>query len=229
MSRPGTANSDGRPITPSTTEGGSSRPATPNYAGKKKHSQLHNIVYREDAQPREIPEDELAELAEAFKMFDQDGNGTMNKEELGTVMRSLGQEITHENLDLIFASVDNDKSGCICFDEFLVLMSRFMPPEGNTEDELMAAFQYFDKGKTGTFGLDEIEQAIHQLGMDITPAQMKNMLSCADTDHDGQMTFGDFKHMWIKDEGEEHAFMGGHRAESPTKQRFKEPEVETIH
>jgi hypothetical protein len=55
------------------------------------------------------------------------------------------------------------------------------------------------------------------------------MLSCADTDHDGQMTFGDFKHMWIKDEEEEHAFMGGHRAESPTKQRFKEPEVETIH
>ena len=108
-------------------------------------------------------------------------------EELGTVMRSLGQEITHENLDLIFASVDNDKSGCICFDEFLVLMSRFMPPEGNTEDELMAAFQYFDKGKTGTFGLDEIEQAIHQLGMDITPAQMKNMLSCADTDHDGHI------------------------------------------
>lgn len=236
MSRPGTP-MDGRPITPSTTEDGDSRPNT---AGSGKHGRQNQnrhkrsqsttgIVFRADAEPRELTEDEREELREAFKLFDHDGDGTMNKDELGTVMRSLGQEITHENLDLIFESVDRDNSGTICFDEFILLMSRFMPPEGNTEDELKAAFAFFDKGNQGSFGYEEIEQAIHQLGFDITPVQMKNMLACADADHDGKLDFDDLKRMWIVDEDEKHKFMGGDAGSSPSKRSMKPPDIETIH
>lgn len=198
---------------------------------------MSGIQFRQNAEPRPIDDDEMEELREAFQMFDHDGDGTMNKEELGTVMRSLGQDVNHNNLDLLFDSVDTDKSGCICFDEFIMLMSKFLPAAGNTESELKDAFSFFDKAGSGRISFDEIEQTIHQLGFDITPAQMKNMLSCADSDADGLVTFDDFKNMWVKDEDEHHKLMGGHAQDSPSKRRAlaarraaeQDAEIETIH
>ena len=36
-------------------------------------------------------EEQIAEFKEAFSLFDKDGDGTITTKELGTVMRSLGQ------------------------------------------------------------------------------------------------------------------------------------------
>lgn len=213
MSRPGTPG-DGRPITPS-SETTDSRPNTPsNNHGhhhkhhKKRSGTVTGIVFRQDALEREIEDDELEELTEAFKLFDHDGDGTMNKEELGTVMRSLGQKISPEELEKVFESTDRDNSGCICLDEFIHLMAKFLPPTISTEQELKEAFGFFDKAGGGSISYDELEQTVHQLGFDITPAQIKTMLSCADSDRDGLVTFDDFKAMWSKDEEEHHALMG---------------------
>lgn len=44
-----------------------------------------------------VPETNLswAKNREAFKLFDKDGNGTIDIEELGIVMRSLGPGVFH--------------------------------------------------------------------------------------------------------------------------------------
>ena len=57
-------------------------------------------------------------------MFDKDGNGTIDIEELGIVMRSLGQSPTKEELDTIINDADIDGDGQIDFDEFVVMMNR---------------------------------------------------------------------------------------------------------
>lgn len=57
-------------------------------------------------------------------MFDKDGNGTIDIEELGIVMRSLGQNPTKEELDQIISDADIDGDGQIDFDEFVVMMNR---------------------------------------------------------------------------------------------------------
>ena len=232
MSRPGTPADSGRPATPS-TDTDLSRPNTPSDSRKHYHKKRHGtktgIVFRQDAPPRSIDEEEMDELREAFKLFDQDGDGTMNKEELGTVMRSLGQDVNDKNLDAIFQSVDHDASGCICFDEFIHLMSKYLPATGSTDAELKEAFAFFDKAGSGEISFDEIEQTVHQLGFDITPAQMKNMLTCADSDQDGLVTFDDFKHMWVKDDDDHHKLMGGHAKDAPSKKRLLGAEIAEIH
>ena len=47
-----------------------------------------------------LTEDELSELKEAFSLFDRDGDGTISAKELGTVMRSLGQNPSEDELQV---------------------------------------------------------------------------------------------------------------------------------
>ena len=48
------------------------------------------------------------EFREAFSLFDKDGDGTVSSTELGTVLRSLGQNPTDEELTQLINEVDAD-------------------------------------------------------------------------------------------------------------------------
>ena len=55
------------------------------------------------------------------------GDGNIDSKELGLVLFGLGQAVDGEDLEEMVAAVDNDSSGVIEFDEFLVLMVRRGP------------------------------------------------------------------------------------------------------
>ena len=59
-------------------------------------------------------------------MFDQDGDGTITTEEMGTVMRSLGQNPTEHEIKEIVQELDTTNSGTLEFPEFLTMMTRKM-------------------------------------------------------------------------------------------------------
>ena len=54
----------------------------------------------------------FSEFKEAFSLFDKDGDGTITTKELGTVMRSLGQNPTEAELQDMINEVDADGKGC---------------------------------------------------------------------------------------------------------------------
>uniref|UniRef100_A0A674H311 Calmodulin 2 n=1 Tax=Taeniopygia guttata TaxID=59729 RepID=A0A674H311_TAEGU len=84
------------------------------------------------------------EFKEAFSLFDKDGDGTITTKELGTVMRSLGQNPTEAELQDMINEVDADGNGTIDFPEFLTMMARKMK-DTDSEEEIREAFRVFDK------------------------------------------------------------------------------------
>merc|ERR1719436_978516 len=90
----------------------------------------------------------IEELKVAFATFDKDCDGIITTKELGTLMRSLGQNPTNDELSTMINEVDADGNGTIDFPEFLSVMAmRFQ--ETDSEDELVGAFRAFDHDQLG--------------------------------------------------------------------------------
>lgn len=66
------------------------------------------------------------ELREAFKVFDQDGDGVISAAELQTVFFRLGDGITLTEAEYLIRQVDTTGDGKVGFDEFEKLYSLFL-------------------------------------------------------------------------------------------------------
>ena len=89
-----------------------------------------------------LTDEQIAEFKEAFQIFDKDGDGSITTKELGTVMRSLGQNPSDDKIRQMIIDVDEDNSETIDFKEFLGLMAKKMK-ENDSEDELIEASKMF--------------------------------------------------------------------------------------
>ena len=65
---------------------------------------------------------QLEEYKDAFRIFDRSGTGSFTAEDIGWVMRSLGQNPTQQQIDAIIRDMDLDNDGVIDLAEFMVRM-----------------------------------------------------------------------------------------------------------
>mmetsp|Transcript_29296 Transcript_29296/g.32542 ORF Transcript_29296/g.32542 Transcript_29296/m.32542 type:complete len:151 (+) Transcript_29296:91-543(+) len=144
----------------------------------------------------DLSKEQIEELKEAFALFDQDGNGMISKEELGKVMKSLGQEPTSEQLDQMINEVDKDNSGTIEFDEFLQLMAKQMT-KGDLQDELREAFKAFDQNGDGKISKAELKKVMEGLGENLSDQDISDMIDEADHDGDGEINYEEFVAMML--------------------------------
>ncbi|CAG9822779.1 unnamed protein product [Phaedon cochleariae] len=115
----------------------------------------------------QLTEEQIAEFKEAFSLFDKDGDGTITTKELGTVMRSLGQNPTEAELQDMINEVDADGNGTIDFPEFLTMMARKMK-DTDSEEEIREAFRVFDKDGNGFISAAELRHVMTNLGEKLT-------------------------------------------------------------
>nr|CDS34248.1 calmodulin [Hymenolepis microstoma] len=140
--------------------------------------------------------EQIAEFRESFKLFDKNGDGVISMAELGSVMKSVGQEATEEDLKKMFKEVDTDGNGIIDFDEFLGLMT-MRAIKSSSEDSLMPAFKVFDRDGNGFITLSELRLAMRNLGENLTVEQVEEMIREADVDGDGQINYQEFVRMML--------------------------------
>lgn len=57
-------------------------------------------------------------------MFDSDGNGFISREELAQVMKSIGEELSEEDLTEMITEADKNGDGVIDFQEFSLMLSK---------------------------------------------------------------------------------------------------------
>ncbi|AEC09933.1 EF-hand domain [Arabidopsis suecica] len=151
----------------------------------------------------QLTDDQISEFKEAFSLFDKDGDGMLHPpfpsiivgcittKELGTVMRSLGQNPTEAELQDMINEVDADGNGTIDFPEFLNLMARKMK-DTDSEEELKEAFRVFDKDQNGFISAAELRHVMTNLGEKLTDEEVDEMIKEADVDGDGQINYEEF-------------------------------------
>ncbi|XP_059090628.1 calmodulin-A-like [Tigriopus californicus] len=138
--------------------------------------------------------EQIEEFKECFQMFDKDGDGTIDTTELGTVMRSLGQNPDEEEVEEMVDEADEDGSGSINFPEFIGLMMK-KQQGSQTVDDIKQAFRVFDKDGNGYVSSTELKFVMSRLGVNFTDDELQEMVLEADIDGDGQVCFEEFYNM----------------------------------
>lgn len=98
------------------------------------------------------------DISYIFKLFDRDGSGTIDIQEMRAVLNELGKKVDNKELEKLMSDLDNDGSGEIDFDEFLKGMERL--------DQLTAApdtFQTSDEDPNRQETIAKLQEDIKEL------------------------------------------------------------------
>eukprot|EP01088_Endostelium_zonatum_P020516 TRINITY_DN7608_c0_g1_i1.p1 TRINITY_DN7608_c0_g1~~TRINITY_DN7608_c0_g1_i1.p1 ORF type:complete len:153 (-),score=58.12 TRINITY_DN7608_c0_g1_i1:81-539(-) len=140
-----------------------------------------------------LTQEQIADLREAFAMFDKDGDETITVDELGLVLKSLGQAPTDQELRDMIHEVDEDGDGKIDFKEFTKMMSGKMTGSAeDQEEEMRVVFETFDKDKNGFISAQELKSMMFKLGEKLSDSELADMMREADSNGDGQVDYNEF-------------------------------------
>ncbi|KGG50401.1 calmodulin [Mitosporidium daphniae] len=142
----------------------------------------------------QLSEEQIAELKEAFSLFDKNNDGRITIQELGRVMHALGQHPSESEISDMLNEVDADGDGTIDFFEFLTMMARKVK-DVDAEAELKEAFDVFDKNGDGFISSEELALVLKNLGEPASGADVARMIKDADLDGNNLIDFEEFKKM----------------------------------
>ncbi|XP_044577314.1 uncharacterized protein LOC123260347 isoform X2 [Cotesia glomerata] len=149
-----------------------------------------------------ISKAQMKEFEEAFNLFDKDRDGSITKEELGRVMRGLGQFARTEELRTMLEEIDTDGDGNVSLVEFVKIVSDIgnasaaqqtdLTQEQQEEQELRDAFRVFDKHNRGYITASDLRAVLQCLGEDLSEEEIEDMIKEVDEDGDGRIDFCEF-------------------------------------
>lgn len=143
-----------------------------------------------------IPKEKLEEYKESFKLFDKNDDGKISPEEIYEVLKTYGQESTIEEVRRMVADLDADESGELDFNEFIAFMQRMQSEELTEEEEVIRAFQTFDKDRNGYLSCAEFKHILVNLGDRFTEAEVEEIFREADLNGDGKLEYREFVEFW---------------------------------
>ncbi|KAK7181112.1 calmodulin [Paraphaeosphaeria sporulosa] len=170
-------------------------PTRPDTVAPLQPAREHPLPQQTPATP--TPSYHVSEFKEAFSLFDKDGDGQITTKELGTVMRSLGQNPSESELQDMINEVDADNNGTIDFPEFLTMMARKMK-DTDSEEEIREAFKVFDRDNNGFISAAELRHVMTSIGEKLTDDEVDEMIREADQDGDGRIDYNEFVQLMMQ-------------------------------
>lgn len=137
-------------------------------------------------------------LRRAFDFFDLDRSEMIEKRELNTVLRALGHEFTHEELDAEMRRADLDNNGHLDFEEFVKFVKRQLAQKAfllskRREMEIRQAFQSLDSDKNGVLDEKEFEYLVYKvLQVELSVEELDALLDFVDGNGDGTISEEEF-------------------------------------
>ncbi|GMJ04476.1 CALMODULIN LIKE 25 [Hibiscus trionum] len=116
---------------------------------------------------------QLREIEEVFKKFDVNGDGKISASELGSILKSLGQRPSDEELDNMIREFDADGDGTL------------------------SRLSVYDIDGDGSISAEELHEVLQSLGDECSIAECRKMISGVDNDGNGMIDFEEFKVMMM--------------------------------
>jgi len=145
----------------------------------------------------DIDPDQLQVLKRAFDSFDQEKRGAVSTDIVSTIMKMMGHHVNRQILDQVIEEVDEDKSGELEFNEFVVLAQRFMNEEDEEEmkKELKEAFRLYDKNGEGFIPTGVLREILSELDNNLSSEDLDGIIEEVDADGSGTVDFDEFMEM----------------------------------
>ncbi len=117
----------------------------------------------------------------------KEGSTTLTPTEFGALVKSLGLEVTEEDL----ADPSGDRT--ISFAEFLKVMLLKMSLK-NVDKEIVDTFQVFDINGDGFITAEELKTVMNNMGEAVSEKDAVDMIAVADVDGDGRLNVSEYSH-----------------------------------
>ncbi|NP_956992.1 calcium-binding protein 5a isoform X1 [Danio rerio] len=148
---------------------------------------------------RELADDEIEELREAFNEFDKDKDGLISCKDLGNLMRTMGYMPTEMELIELGQNINMNLGGRVDFEDFVELMTPKLLAETAGMigvKELRDAFKEFDMDGDGAITTEELRCAMTKLlGEHMNRREIDAVVREADNNGDGTVDFEEFVKM----------------------------------
>ena len=138
----------------------------------------------------DITSDQLSAFQDAFKAFDGNQSGDIDRDELRNVLMALGEDVGEQELDDMMSIADADGCGSIDFWEFATLMSHKMGT--NSDRAPGAAFALLDTDGSGTIDMKEIRTLMRNVGEPISDDAIREFIRKVDLNNDGNIDSREF-------------------------------------
>jgi len=138
----------------------------------------------------------MADNRAVFEVFDSDGDGALNQQELGLVLRSMGYNPSEKQV-LELASTCPNPDHITTADVSRITLAA-PKPANNNEKELMEAFRVFDRDENGLITLNEMRVIFTTLGESIGVDEVNSVLEQCTVDDNGKVKYADFVKLILK-------------------------------
>jgi len=161
------------------------------------HQKAHDTMPAPKAANAELRPEQIAEIQEAFNIFDVDSSGSIDYKELKAAMKALGVQVKKDELKKMITDVDADGSGSVEFPEFLTMMTAKMGAN-DTKEEIDKVFAMFDEAGTGKIDFKALKKVARELGENLSDEDLQSMVEHADKGHLGYVSKNDFYRLMKK-------------------------------
>ena len=98
-------------------------------------------------------------IKEAFKMFDENDSGDIDRKEFKKLILTLGLEMDDKKINDLMREIDKDGSGSIDLEEFTKMMKRYQfNKDAPIAQHLESAFNLYDKDSDGVISVKDIQK-----------------------------------------------------------------------
>jgi centrin-1 len=150
-----------------------------------------NTTKKNQKQKRNLTEEQLLEVKEAFNVFDSEQSGGLDARELKAALQALNVKITKDEIRLIYSEFGKDIREKITQEEFFEIVTPRLP-DRHTKDYIKMIFKYFDLDNNDKISIRNLKKIAQEIGENLSDEELKEILEEADRDNDGYIGFDDF-------------------------------------